>query len=57
MNTLVGEVFIVVIDGVVQDVFSNQYLADIEASTWNRKAKERNYPERAAVIVRNLYTF
>ena len=57
MNTLVGEVFIVMIDKEVQDVFSNQYLADEVVDTINRAAKEKHLPYRAYVIVRNLYSF
>lgn len=57
MNTLVGEVFIVMIDKEVQDVFTNQYLADEMVDTINRAAKEKHLSYRAYVIVRDLYTF
>ena len=57
MNSLVGNVFIVVFGNIIQNVYSNQYLADIEADKLNQKAIEKGIKERAAVIVRDLYSF
>ena len=57
MNTLVGEIFIVMIDNEVQDAFTNQYLADEKVDAINRAANEKHLPYRAYVIVRDLYTF
>ena len=57
MNTLVGEIFIVMIDNEVQDAFTNQYLADEKVDAINQAAKEKHLPYRAYVIVRDLYSF
>ena len=57
MDTLVGEIFIVMIDKEVQDAFTNQYLADEKVDAINRAAKEKHLPYRAYIIVRDLYTF
>ncbi len=57
MNTLVGEIFIVVFDGVVEDAYTSQYLADEVVDSMNRAAKEKGVSGRAYVIVRDLYSF
>lgn len=57
MGTYAGDVFITIVDSIVIDVYSNQYLADIAADEFNKAAIEKGHPSRMAVICRSLYTF
>lgn len=62
--TLVGDVCITIIvygdeenQFDVEDVYTNQYLADQAAAMFNKKAKKNGLRERMAVICRSLYSF
>ena len=57
MNTLVGEVFVVMFGDTVLDVYTSQYLADEVVAKINKTAMEKNDPKRAYAVCRDLYTF
>lgn len=57
MGTYAGDVFITIVNSIVMNVYSNQYLADAAADEFNKAAIEKGCPSRMAVICRSFYTF